>query len=377
MTGRRFLTGWSMAIKNDRRDFQELQFRTMNRTGLFFRGLFTTLMAWFAIGTAGACMVCIPFPEDTATDRLLEAEVVVLARENPDKPFSFITIETLKGELENPAVDLFLNSNLRRRLAANPERSIVLSYDAETGEWKNLGYTSSSYESLIREILQQSPAWGGLSTAEPRARFFLPYLANDDPAVRELAYLEVGQASYDLIREADGVVPDQLVYAFLADPLYLEWQSLYILLLGVDANPADADRVRRTMASLAKYDQSLNLSAWATAFIEIDGEAAIDWLESAYLARPARNPDNVLEIIKALSVQGARPLSGLRPRIAESYGVLIENHPSLAGWAARDLTAWQDWRLADSLAQLRESGSSMDGATAYAIDYYVGRARLN
>ena len=65
----------------------------------------------------------------------------------------------------------------------------------------------------------------------------------------------------------------------------------------------------------------------------------------------------------------------LRERVAASYAVLIDTHPYLAGWAARDLAAWKDWRLADALARLRESGSSLDSASAYAIDYYLGRAR--
>ena len=67
--------------------------------------------------------------------------------------------------------------------------------------------------------------------------------------------------------------------------------------------------------------------------------------------------------------------SSLRQRIADSYGVLIQSHPSLAGWAARDLTSWNDWRFVDALAELRESQSEIDGATAYAIDYYIGRAQ--
>ena len=75
-------------------------------------------------------------------------------------------------------------------------------------------------------------------------------------------------------------------------------------------------------------------------------------------------------------MQGAsRGSRNFRPRIAEAYAVLVETHPSLAGWAARDLTAWQDWRLAGTLAALREHGAPLDSASAYAIDYYVGRAR--
>lgn len=348
---------------------------SMTRVKYSICGLLAMTLTWFAMGTATACMVCIPFPEDTVTDRLLKAGVVVLARENPEKPFSYIATAVLKGELEDHAIDLFLSSNLRRRLAAYQEHNVVLAYDEATSHWLNTGYATPSYEALVHEILARAPAWEPSFGQETRARFFLPYLADEDPAVRELAYLEVGQASYELIREADPIVPKQQVHAFLADPMYLEWRALYILLLGVDAGPAEAERIRQTMTSKAQNDQSLNLSAWATALIEVDGEAALDWLEKAYLARSDRYEDDVLEIVKALSVQGARPRSGLRQRIAESYGVLIQTHPSLAGWAARDLAAWQDWRFAETLEQLRERSPAMDGATTYAIDYYVGRAR--
>jgi len=329
----------------------------------------------FAIGTASACVVCIPFPEDTVTDRLLKAGVVVLARENSQKPFSFSARVVLKGELEDPAIDLFVNSSLRRRLAANPKHSVVLAYDEATNHWSSLGYATPPYEALVHEILARAPVWKSSFGQETRARFFLPYLADEDPAVRNLAYLEVGQASYDLIREADPIVPRQQVHAFLANLMYLEWQALYILLLGVDATPAEAERIRQTMKNKAQFGQSPNLSAWATALIEVDGEVAVDWLETAYFARPDRHADDVLEIVKALSVQGATAGPGLRRRIAESYGVLIQTHPSLAGWAARDLGAWQDWRFVESLEQLRARTPAMDSATAYAIDYYLGRAR--
>ncbi len=207
--------------------------------------------------------------------------------------------------------------------------------------------------------------------------FFAPYLANAESAVSKLAYLEVGRASYDTIRQADSFVSAEQVHNFLNNPRYIEWHALYILLLGVDAKPADEKRIRAAMARRAQFDQTLNLSAWATALIEIDGEEAIEWLEAVYLGKPGRDPDTVLEIVKALSVHGARGRSGQQRRIAESYERLIQTYPSLAGWAARDLTTWSDWRFVETLTELRKSGLAIDGATAYSIDYYIGRAQSN
>ena len=322
-------------------------------------------------------MVCIPFPEKTITDQLLHADVVVLARENPEKPFSYIAKKVLKGNLANTAIDLFVNSSIRRRLALYPDQSVVLTFNTVTNKWQSAGYATPAYRTLVDQILAREPVWThlGADSAKSRATFFAPYLAAADPAVSKLAYLEVGQASYDSIRQANAFVSTEQIYRFLGNSQYIEWHALYILLLGVEANPAEKEVIRTKMARLAKYDQKLNLSAWATALIEIDGKDAIHRLESDYLGKPGRDPDTVLEVVKALSVHGSRDRPRLRRRIAESYELLIQTYPSLAGWAARDLTAWGDWRFAETLAELRNSQAEIDGATAYAIDYYVGRSQ--
>ena len=345
-------------------------------------------------GRVEACMVCIPFPQRSVADVLLGAEVVVLARENPEQPFSYVAVEVLKGDLQAPEIDHFVNSTTRRLLALNPDRSVVLalggsespggrglwrppSRDASPSTWRSLGYASPRYESIVREILDLGPRWREKGGSSERARYFMPHLADAESPIRELAYLEVGRAPYDTIREADRFVPDGQLRAYLTNVQYLEWQPLYILLLGIDATPEDEKTIRAEMAGSARFDQTLNLSAWATALIEIDGEAAIAWLERVYLGVPDRSPTTVQEVVKALTVHGAREGAGLRDRIAESYRVLLETHPSLAGWVARDLMAWSDWRLSDALEALRRTRLPMDGATAYAIDLYVGRARAS
>ena len=322
-------------------------------------------------------MVCIPFPEKTITDQLLHTDVVVLARENPEKPFSYIAKRVLKGDLDDSAIDFFVNSPTRRRLALNPDQSVVLTFNTETSQWQYAGYATHAYSALVDEILARAPLWIklGADSAKSRATFFAPYLADADPAVSKLAYLEVGQASYDSIRQANAFVSTEQIYRFLDNSQYIEWHALYILLLGVEANPAEQEVIRTTMMRLAKYDQKLNLSAWATALIEIDGEEAIHRLEADYLGKPGRDPDTVVEVVKALSVHGSRERPRLRRRIAESYELLVQTYPSLAGWAARDLTAWADWRFAETLAELRNSQAEIDGATAFAIDYYVGRSQ--
>ena len=203
-------------------------------------------MALFS-GHAAACMVCIPFPEDTATDRLLDAEVVVLARENPDKPFSYVATEVLRGELADPAIDLFVDSRTRRRLTLDPDRAMVLTRGIAGDSWQSAGYATLDYETMVREILARAANW--LNPAD-RPRFFIPYLVHAEKVLQELAYLEVGRASYDTIREADPLVPAEQVYRFLSDRLYLEWRAMYILLLGIGASPDEAEAIRVSIADI-------------------------------------------------------------------------------------------------------------------------------
>ena len=347
-------------------------------------------------GSAEACMVCIPVPEVSSADRLLSAKAVVLARENPNKPFTYIAVEVLKGDLETPEIELFIDSATRRRLAFNPDRSVVLALgrdqmlspsdilnprsrgvDRPPGGWRSLGYATAKYEALIREILLRAPQWRSGAGRVERAKFFMGFLAETERSIHDLAYLEVARAPYETIRLADRFVPAEQVQAFLADPQYFEWRPLYILLLGVDAAPGDVTMIRDRIGFSARLNLTANLSAWATALIEAEGHAAIGWLETTFLDAPRRDPAVVLEVVKALSVQGTSRGGSLRERIAETYGKIANAYPSLAGWVARDLTAWRDWRLANALAAIRVGDTKMDGPTAYAIDYYLGQARPN
>ena len=355
----------------------------------------TALVAMAIAGNrAEACMVCIPLPETTLADALVDADAVVLARENPDKPYSFIAVDVLKGEISDPAIDVFLNSQTRRRLGMEPDRAVVLILgrtearpgstrssepsiqdEVASSSWRSAGYATVAYESIVREILANAPRWRGQPGARRRALFFMPYLAHEERPIQELAYLEVGMSSYDTIRMADSYVSADQIQAFLGDRLYFEWRALFILLLGFDATPPEQAAIRAQMETNARLNSTANLSAWAAALIEVDGEQGLEWLEANYLGNAGRDPGAVTEVLKAMSVHGNRELPLLRPRIVEGYGVLIGAHPSLAGWTARDLTAWRSWRFAGELEDLRQSQVSLDRASEYAIDSYLRRAR--
>ena len=89
------------------------------------RHLWLALLPLFWIGAAGACQICIPLPERTLADRLLDSDAVVLAREDASRPFHYQAVETLFGEPGDAPIDLFLHSQARRVLAADPQRAMV------------------------------------------------------------------------------------------------------------------------------------------------------------------------------------------------------------------------------------------------------------
>ncbi len=53
--------------------------------------------------------------------------------------------------------------------------------------------------------------------------------------------------------------------------IYIEWYPLAILTLAHNAEPPDEEFIRSSFASAARFGVSLNLGAWVTAHIEIDG----------------------------------------------------------------------------------------------------------
>ena len=111
--------------------------------------------AWLLLGlillvrTAHACQVCIPMPVKTLADRLLEADALVLAREDPQRPFHYATVEVLKGEPGDAPIDAFLPSMDRRVLTRYPERHMLLARMDPDGGWSSLGVADAEYERII------------------------------------------------------------------------------------------------------------------------------------------------------------------------------------------------------------------------------------
>ena len=186
-----------------------------------------------------ACQICIPFPKKSAADFLIESDSVVLAREDPERPFHFSSIETLKGEPGDGPIDLFLDSSTRRLLAAHTDRSVVLVKRVvkEEPSWNRIGIADAETEPVVRAVLEPRRR-AGRNTRRKRIDF-LRFSPRPQKLSRSatLAHLEVARAPYREIRQLRDALPRETIHAFLANVRYVEWHALYILLLAQSENP--------------------------------------------------------------------------------------------------------------------------------------------
>jgi hypothetical protein len=206
-------------------------------------------------------------------------------------------------------------------------------------------------------------------------------LTDGNPLIREQAYLEVGRAPYSVIKTIAGTIPRDQILGFLANWRLVEWHSLFILMLGQSPIPSDHDLIRNKFETNARYGLKTNLSAWATAYIEINPEAGIEDIEALYLARDDRTREELEEIHRSLSVLGSEGGAVAEPRVAKrrrrivaSYAILLEHHPVMAGKVASDLTNWRVQVLVDPLSSIMKSETVLEPDAKMAVSYYLSMA---
>jgi len=277
-----------------------------------------------------ACRICFPLPKKSIADYLIECESVLLAREDPERPFHFRPTRLLKGAQPGKPLELFLDSGTRRILKAHPDRSILL---VKSGKWRRLAMVDEVFRPVLDDILRSAPTWKDATRLDHFAKLF----GHEHAVIRELAHLEVARAPYAELRKIGRNVPRAKLRSALNDPRYMEWWALDILLLAQSEDARDKQLIVDTVRSLARFDRPLHLGAWATAYIEIEGEKAIQFFESQYFRR-SRRVEELREVVLALSVHGKL---GRRDRIVASYRVLLDRHPALASAVLDDLIAWK------------------------------------
>jgi hypothetical protein len=320
---------------------------------------------------AHACVLCLPYPQVTNADDVIGSSTAVFARENPARPFSYVVLETFKGRYDSGAIPLFLDSMTARALKLNPALRIILVENSPGGAWRALGMAGREYQSVMRQVAQ----WDKVSkTPAERATFFAHYLRHEDRRLAELAFLEVARAPYATLRDLKASVSRDEIYRIVNDLFHVEWHGLYILMLGMSDRPEDIAFVREKLKTAAAYGLTINIAAYATALIEMTGTDGVTQLTKEYFVEPGRSNAELIEIVKALSIQGTGGAVELRAAIVDAYGRLLAHHPKLAGYVANDLSDWKVARFVPRLREILNTGVGLDGASKMAVAAYLSSA---
>lgn len=364
---------------------------------LWHRTVLRLAAALFALGlwtdAALACPVCVTLPERTVADHVLEGQITVLARPDPQDPFRFAVTEVLRGDpkdlWELPEIPFLVDTRARALFARDPNATVLLTYGPATlrpGEdpyavpgmvWKRHPSVTPERRALLEQILAGGDLWfwGGEPDDDERFAFFAPMHNASDPVIRDMALSEIERSSYRLIRSLDVQVPVSELAARLQQLSEMPYGPLYVLMLGLSDDPAARDVVDAGFVSAMRRKGDPRLAAWITAAIEQNPGEAL----GAVAARYVDGGDNVsvqdmLAMLTALSVTGtARP--ELRADIVPILKDLALERPDFAADVAYAFYDWQEWSMADIFAEMIEAQNFEDHAVLYMLEIYVDSAR--
>lgn len=342
---------------------------------MFQQGWAVLAWALTVIPAANACQICVPYPTKSTADYVLESETVLLAREDPAKPYTFAAVEVLKGDprLKAHEIDLLLDTTTRSRLARLTEQAVILTRRDAMAEWRRVGMANESFEPVLRHILASANEW----ERDPKKRidYFAGLLGEDDTQCRSLAHLEVARAPYSEIKKLGNALTREELYAFLKNFRYREWHSLYLLFLGLSEVEEDRDYISKRLRNAAAFGLNDQLGALATAHMEMVGLNAVDFLEEAYLVDESRSQEELRGVLMALSVQGTHGGMAFRDRIVDSYGVVLRAHPWTVPEICDDLTAWGRREHARAIGEYEKANrNELDLAASMKLRGYANRA---
>jgi hypothetical protein len=323
---------------------------------------------------ASACTLCIAYPKQSAADLLIESPCVVLARENPEQPFSYAPIEVLKGTANVGPIDLLLDSQTRRLLAADSNQVVLLARESQGTSWQNLGLANAEYIAMVRRLLAFAPHWQGPIGQSQRIEFFLSLWGNENATIRELAYLELARAPYAIIQRLAPAVPRQSIEPILREPIFIEWRPLAILLLAQSPVEADKQFILNSFHSAERIGITRNLGAWAAASIQVQGADAVTFIQHRYFSDPNRTKEELLEVLRAMSLHGSEGRMELRDQIVTAYETLLDVHPQLMESIVKDLIAWKRSELIQRISTIESTGVTLDLPAQRAIRQYLTEA---
>lgn len=330
----------------------------------------------FFAASVQACAICIQMPQESVADNIIDAELVAILREDPERAFHYRVHRVLEGvSAIAPPPPFLVDTAMRKKLASLPEEGVLASW-TKTGGWLLHGHASIALEQVAVSALQDFDKWKGAGGQQARFDFFAPLHAATDPAVQELALIELARMPYSLLRTLQPGLDRRQVARRIVDQQWLEWAPIYILILGQSEDRGDQDFVRRAAEAALTRGGRGDLAAWVTAWIEVDGAVAITAIRRDHLFNDALS----LSELRAIAMGLAEHSQGGDPAVAVQATQALRHfaklHPSVAGIAARALLAAQDWSATGTMAKQLEAGAILAPDEIFSVEAYLAGARV-
>ncbi len=325
----------------------------------------------FAAMSATACAFHGYKPEQTAIDRVIAADHLVIARPDPGNPFAYAPVETLRGTLPIVPITQLVDTTTRRRLMEAPGDGILFSYDPDTAVWTRIAYLDAPYRAVIDRVLALD--WEAAYTPE-RLDFIGALLTHPDRDLRDVALRDVDTAPYAMLRQIRAELPVRDLLGDLWDRQAFPYQSIRVLLLGLSGSDAARAEIRAQIDRMAAGGWASNPGAFATALIELDGPAGVARLDPLVRNRDLL-PDALLQVVEALAIQNGVADAEVRAAISDLLTRLVATHPAAAPMIARQFGDRQDWSQTKGLAQLLQHRDNVAASDLIPIAVYVAQGR--
>lgn len=306
-----------------------------------------------------ACPICSgTAPKLTLLQKLINADRAVIARPLGGGDFEVLaSIKASSKENDRPGMRLrtpkFAPGEDVPMRADAP--SVLLLRQSLGGAWVVAGQMPSSAASAAR-LLVGGKRSTDMTLADWQARVvtLAPLLEHPVPLLAETAYGEIARSPYAAMRSARDRVKPADLRTWLADPGRAPRRSLYWLLYGINAGPAEARDIAARVDALGRSNGLTDLSSLIAADLEAGGSARRAVLRKRYFEDRSRTLPELQEAVLAFTVHADAGDAALRRDTATMFGRLVRTHRALGGLVAADLARWQYWEaVPDYIALLR------------------------
>jgi hypothetical protein len=340
-------------------------------------------ISWLALiagPLALACPICSgTAPKLTLLQKLINADRAVIARPVGGGDFEVLaSIKASSKESDRPGMRLrtpkFAPGEDVPMRADAP--SVLLLRQSLGGAWVVAGQMPASAAPAAR-LLVGAKRSTDMTSADWEARVvkLTPLLEHPVTLLAETAYGEIARSPYAAMRGARGLVKSADLKAWLADPGRAPRRSLYWLLYGINAGPAEARDIAVRVDALGRAKEITDLSSLLAADLEAGGAARRAVLRKRYFEDRSRTLPELQEAVLAFTVHADAGDAALQRDTAAMFGRLVRTHRALGGLVAADLARWQYWEAVPDYITLLRSRALHPVMRQPVLDYLTASGR--